>query len=83
MHFEGMGGLNVTDVRRDRIPLLWSTVRRWPKVLVLTWGMQNCMQQLFDQLTVILTVPALYFAACFFTGLNSWSYDSCTSDWCF
>ena len=25
--FEGMGGLNVMDVRRERIPLLWSTVR--------------------------------------------------------
>ena len=25
--FEGMGGLNVTDVRRERIPLLWSRVR--------------------------------------------------------
>ena len=25
--FEAMGGLNVTDVRRKRIPLLWSTVR--------------------------------------------------------
>ena len=24
--FEGMGGLNATDVRRERIPLLWSTV---------------------------------------------------------
>ena len=24
---EGMGGLNVTDVRRERIPLLWSRVR--------------------------------------------------------
>ena len=26
--FEGMGGLNVTDVRRERTPMLWSTVRR-------------------------------------------------------
>ena len=24
--FKGMGGFNVTDVRRERIPLLWSTV---------------------------------------------------------
>ena len=24
--FEGMGGLRVTDIRRERIPLLWSTV---------------------------------------------------------
>ena len=24
--FEGMGGLNVADVRRERIPFLWSTV---------------------------------------------------------
>ena len=24
---EGIGGLNVADVRRERIPLLWSTVR--------------------------------------------------------
>ena len=24
--FEGMGGLNATDVRRERIPLLWSTL---------------------------------------------------------
>ena len=26
--FDGMGGLNVTDVRRERTPMLWSTVRR-------------------------------------------------------
>ena len=25
--FEGMGRLNVTDVRRERIPLLWGTAR--------------------------------------------------------
>ena len=25
--FEGMGGLNKMDVRRERIPLLWSRVR--------------------------------------------------------
>ena len=24
--FQGMGGLNVTDVRRERTPLLWSAV---------------------------------------------------------
>ena len=24
---EGTGGLNMTDVRRERIPLLWSTIR--------------------------------------------------------
>ena len=24
--FEGVGGLNVTDVRKERIPLLWSIV---------------------------------------------------------
>ena len=32
----GGGGLNVTDVRRETIPLLWSTVGE--KVFVLTWG---------------------------------------------
>ena len=32
MNFEGMGGLNVTHVRRERIPVLWSTVRE--RVLV-------------------------------------------------
>ena len=26
--FEGMRGLNVTDVRRERIPLLWSNARQ-------------------------------------------------------
>ena len=26
-HFEGMAGLNVTDVRREIIPLLWNIVR--------------------------------------------------------
>ena len=27
--FEGMGRLNVTDVRREQIPLLWSINKRW------------------------------------------------------
>ena len=26
---EGMGGVNVTDVRRERNPLLWSTVKEY------------------------------------------------------
>ena len=42
-----MEEVNVTDVRRERIPLLWSTAennnkkQRWPKVSVLTWGIGN------------------------------------------
>ena len=45
-----MEEVNATDVRRERIPLLWSTAennnnnnqkQRWPKVLVLTWGIRN------------------------------------------
>ena len=31
-NFEGMGGLNVMDVRREKIPLLWSTVTYHPQI---------------------------------------------------
>ena len=33
----------MADVRRERIPLVWSTVREraWPKVLVLTWRIRS------------------------------------------
>ena len=34
----------MTDVRKERIPLLWSTAReRWPKVFVLTWGVRSIL----------------------------------------
>ena len=40
--FEGMAGLNVTDVRRERIPLVWSTVRESrPMDFVGTWETQS------------------------------------------
>ena len=42
--FEGIGGLNVTDVRRESIPLLWNRVRE--RVLVkgfnVNMGGANC-----------------------------------------
>ena len=31
--FEGMEGLNMTDVRRKRMPLLWSRVREFLSLL--------------------------------------------------
>ena len=38
MQIEVEGGLNVMDVRRERIPFPWNTVReRVLKVFVLTW----------------------------------------------
>ena len=34
----------MTDVRKERIPLLWSTAReRWPKVFVLIWGIRSIL----------------------------------------
>ena len=38
MSTEGMGGPNVTDIRRERIPLLWSTVGE-------SAGQRFCFQQ--------------------------------------
>ena len=39
--FEGMGGLNVTDVRRERIPLLWSRVRERTPAKGFSFNMGN------------------------------------------
>ena len=37
----------MTDVRRERIPLLWSTVgeQLWPKVFVRRWGIDKSVRR--------------------------------------
>ena len=37
----------MTDVRRERIPLLWTTVgeQLWPNVFVLRWGIDKSVRR--------------------------------------
>ena len=48
--FGGMGGLNMTDVRKERIPLLWSTVSKELALAkgfgFIMWGMLQLVQEL-------------------------------------